>query len=78
MVTTTAAVTSTMQLLDYHVMYNTTTDQTPLKQTNVVVGVRVNQKKGYHCSNKYITNPDMDCIKLEVATCKFGDQMTDG
>ncbi len=26
----------------------------------------------------YITNPDMDCIKLEVATCKFGDQMTDG
>jgi hypothetical protein len=25
-----------------------------------------------------ITNPNMDCIKLEVATCKFGDQMTDG
>ena len=25
-----------------------------------------------------ITNPDMDCIKLEVATFKFGDQMTGG
>jgi hypothetical protein len=28
----------------------------------------------YNC----ITNPDMDCIKLEVATFKFGDQMTGG
>jgi hypothetical protein len=26
----------------------------------------------------YITNPDMDCIKLEVATFKFGDQMMGG
>ncbi len=25
-----------------------------------------------------ITNPYMDCIKLDVATCKFGDQMTGG
>ncbi len=25
-----------------------------------------------------ITNLDMDCIKLEVATFKFGDQMTGG
>jgi hypothetical protein len=27
---------------------------------------------------RVITNPDMDCIKLEVATFKFGDQMTGG
>ncbi len=27
MVTTTAAVTSTMQIVEYHVKYNTTTDQ---------------------------------------------------
>jgi hypothetical protein len=53
MVTTTAAVASTMQIMEYHVKYNTTTDQTHLKLTTVVVGVRVNLKKGYHCSNKY-------------------------
>ncbi len=53
MVTTTTAVTSTMQIVEYHVKYNTTTDQTHLKQTTVVVGVRVNQKRGYHRSNKY-------------------------
>ncbi len=41
MVTTTAAVTSTMQIVEYHVMYNTTTDQTHLKQTTVVVGGKV-------------------------------------
>ncbi len=52
MVTTTTAVTSTMQIVEYHVKYNTTTDQTHLKQTTVVVGVRVNLKKGYHRSNK--------------------------
>ncbi len=44
LVTTTAAVTSTMQNVE-HVKYNTTTDQTHLKQTTVVVGVRVSQKK---------------------------------
>ncbi len=53
MVTTTAAVTSTMQIVDYHVKYNTTTGQTHLKQTTVVVGVRVNLNKTYHHSNKY-------------------------
>ncbi len=42
-----------MQIVEYHVKYNTTTDQTHLKQTTVVVGVRVNLKKGYHRSNKY-------------------------
>jgi hypothetical protein len=46
MVTTTAAVTSTMQIVEYHVKYNTTTNQTHLKQTTVVVGVRANLKKG--------------------------------
>jgi hypothetical protein len=46
MVTTAAAVTSTMKIVEYHVKYNTTTDQTHLKQTTVMVGVRVNQKKG--------------------------------
>ncbi len=43
-----------MQNVEYHVKYNTTTDQTHLKQTTVVVGVRVNlKKKGYHRSNMY-------------------------
>jgi hypothetical protein len=45
LVTTTAAVTSTMQIVEYHVKYSTTTDQTHLKQITVVVGVRVNLKK---------------------------------
>ncbi len=43
-----------MQIVEYHVKYNTTTDQTHLKQATVVVGVRVNLKKGYHHSNKYL------------------------
>ena len=45
MVATTTAVTSTMQIVEYHAKYNTTTDQTHLKQSTVVVGVRVSQKK---------------------------------
>jgi hypothetical protein len=53
MASTTTAVTSTMQIVEYHVKYNTTTDQTHLKQTTVVLGVRVNLKKGYHHNNKY-------------------------
>ncbi len=53
MVATTAAVTSTMQIVEYHVKYNTTTDQTHLKQTTVVVGVRVNLKRSSHRSSKY-------------------------
>jgi hypothetical protein len=43
--TTTAIVTSTMQIMEYHVKYKTTTNQTHLKQTTVVVGVRVNKKR---------------------------------
>jgi hypothetical protein len=45
MVTTAATVTSTMQILEYHVQYNTTTDQTHLKQTTVVVGGKVTPRK---------------------------------
>ena len=45
MVTTTATVTNTMQFVEYHVKYNTTTDQTHLKQTTVVVGGKVTPKK---------------------------------
>jgi hypothetical protein len=47
MVATAAAVTSTMQIVEYHVNYNTTTDQkTHLKQTTVVVGGKGKPKKG--------------------------------
>ncbi len=45
MVTTTAAVTSTMQIVEYHVEYNTTTDQIHMKQTTVVVGGKVTPRK---------------------------------
>jgi hypothetical protein len=45
MVTTAAAVTSTMQIVEYHVIYNATTDQTHLKQTTIVVGGKVTPKK---------------------------------
>ncbi len=45
MVTTATAVTSTMQIGEYHVKYNTTTDQTHLKQTTVVVGGKGIPKK---------------------------------
>ena len=59
MVTTAAAVTSTMQIVEYHVKYNTTTDQTHLKQTTVVVGGKGKpRKKGYHCSYKYYHSAD--------------------
>ena len=54
MVTTAAAVASTMQIVEYHVEYNTTTDQTHLKQTTVVVGDKDKpRKKEYRCSYKY-------------------------
>ncbi len=54
MVTTTATVASTMQIVEYHVKYNTTINQTHLEQTTVVVGGKGKQKnKSYHCSYKY-------------------------
>ncbi len=46
MVTIATTVTSTMQIVEYHVKYNTITNQTHLKQTTIVLGVRVNLKKG--------------------------------
>ncbi len=45
MVTTAAAVTSPMHIVEYHVKYNTTTDQTHLKQTTVVVGGKGKTRK---------------------------------
>ncbi len=46
MITTAAAVMSTMQIVEYHVMYDTTTDQTHLvKQTYIVVGGKVTPKR---------------------------------
>jgi hypothetical protein len=45
MVPTAAAVTSTMQIVEYHVNYNTTTDQTHLKQTTIVVGGKGKPRK---------------------------------
>ncbi len=45
MVTTAPAVTSTMQVVEYHVEYNTTTDQAHLKQTTLVVGGKVTPRK---------------------------------
>jgi hypothetical protein len=46
MVATATAVTSTMQIVEYQVEYNTTTDQTHLKQTTVVVGGKGKPKIG--------------------------------
>jgi hypothetical protein len=45
MVTTTSAVTSTMQIVEHHIKYNTTTDQTRLKQTTVVAEGKVTPRK---------------------------------
>jgi hypothetical protein len=55
MVTTATVVTSTMQIVEYHVKHNTTTDQIHLKKTTVVVGGKgiIPRKKGFHCSYKY-------------------------
>ncbi len=53
MVTTAAAVTSTMQIVELHVKYNTTADHNPPEADHCCVGVRVSLRKGYHHSNKY-------------------------
>ncbi len=45
MITTSTAVTSIMQIVEYHVEYNTATDQTNLKQTTLVVGGKVTPRK---------------------------------
>ncbi len=53
MVITTAAVTNTMQIVEYHVKYNTTTDQIPPEADHYCGRGKNKQKKGYHHSNKY-------------------------
>ncbi len=45
MVTTASAVTSTMQIVEYHGKYNTTANQTYMKQTTVVAGGKVTPRK---------------------------------
>jgi hypothetical protein len=52
MVTTTAAVTSTMQIVEYHVNYNTTTDRNPPDRDHCCGRGKGKPKNGYHCSNK--------------------------
>ncbi len=53
MVTTTAAVTSTMQIMEYHVKYYTTTDQNPPEADHCCGRGKGKPKNGYHHSNKY-------------------------
>ncbi len=53
MVTTTAAAASTMQIVEHHVKYNTTTAQIPPEADHCCGRGKGKPKKGYHCSNKY-------------------------
>ena len=54
MVTTAAAVTSTMQIVEYHAKYNTTTDYKPPEADHCCGRGKGKPKiKGYHHSNKY-------------------------
>jgi hypothetical protein len=53
MVTTTTAVTSTMQIVEYHVNYNTTSHQNPPEADHCCGRGKGHPKKGYHHSNKY-------------------------
>ncbi len=45
MAITATTVTSTIQIVEYHVKYITTTDQTHLKQTTVVIGGKDKPRK---------------------------------
>jgi hypothetical protein len=53
MLTTTAAVTSTMQIMEYHVKYNTTTELNPPEADHWSGRGKGKPKNGYHRSNKY-------------------------
>ncbi len=53
MVTTTATVTSTMKIVEYHVKHNTTTDQNPTEADHCYGRGKGKPKNGYHHSNKY-------------------------
>jgi hypothetical protein len=54
LVTTTATVTSTMQIMEYHVKYNTTIALNPPEADHCCGRGKGKPKNtGYHCSNKY-------------------------
>jgi hypothetical protein len=53
MVTTAASVTSTMQIIELHVKYNTTTNLNPPEADHCCGRGKGKPKKGYHRSNKY-------------------------
>ncbi len=53
MVTTTAKLTSTMQIVEYHVRYSTTTDQNPPEADHCCDRGKGTPKNGYQHSNKY-------------------------
>jgi hypothetical protein len=53
MVTTTVAVTSTKQIVELHVKFNTTTDQHPPEADHCCGRGKGKPKNGYHHSNKY-------------------------
>ncbi len=54
MVTTTAEVTSTMQIVEYHIKYSTTTDHNPPEADHCCGRGKGKPKNGYHrSSNKY-------------------------
>ncbi len=51
--TTAAAVTSTMQIVELHVKYNTTTALNPSEADHCCGRGKGKSKNGYHHSNKY-------------------------
>jgi hypothetical protein len=53
MFTTTAAVTSTIQIVELHVKYSTTTDHNPPEADHCCGRSRGKPKNGYHHSKKY-------------------------
>ncbi len=53
MVTAAAKVTRTMQIVELHVKYNTTTDHNPPEADHCCGTGKGKPKKGYHQSNKY-------------------------
>jgi hypothetical protein len=53
MVTTTAAATSNMEIVEFHVNYNTTTEQNPPEANHCCGRGKGKPKKIYHHSNKY-------------------------
>ncbi len=56
MVTTAAAVTSTMQIVELYAKYNTTTNHNPPEADHCCGRGKGKPKNGYHHSNKYYLN----------------------